>query len=157
MKPWMRPVQRSELAEVARLHAVCFPDEAWDSSALATILAMAGSEAWIARVEDGAIYALVIMQCLGEDAEILTLGVSPERRRQGIARAMLAEMFARAAGAGAKRVFLEVAADNEAGLALYRALGFTRHGTRPAYYQRRQGQAVDAWRLGLDISQRKIR
>jgi ribosomal-protein-alanine N-acetyltransferase len=41
-------------------------------------------------------------------------------------------------------MFLEVAADNEAALALYAALGFSPAGRRFRYYERSHGPRVDA-------------
>ena len=43
-----------------------------------------------------------------------------------------------------KRLFLEVAADNDAAVALYEGLGFKIAGARKAYYQRAGGENVDA-------------
>lgn len=151
----VRPVLSAELGELARVHAACFPDDAWDSSAIARILAMPGTDAHVACYDAGEICGLLIDQCLGEDAEILTLGVVPASRRQGIGRALLADLLRRARDAGAARIVLEVAADNAAGLALYHALGFIRHGRRPGYYRRAEGPNIDAWRLSLDIVGRK--
>ena len=51
-----------------------------------------------------------------------------------------------AAVAGAQSLWLEVAQDNAAALALYAAVGFEVIGRRPAYYRRAKG-AVDALTL----------
>ena len=151
----LRRVRDADLAALAQLHAACFPDEAWDSAALATILAMAGTEGRLAFSEAGEICGLLITQCLGEDAEILTLGVLPVQRRRGIAKALLTDFFARAGTAGAVEIMLEVAADNVAALALYRELGFEHQGTRRNYYRRTAGPSMDAWRLRLAIAKPK--
>ena len=46
--------------------------------------------------------------------------------------------------AGANRLFLDVAADNTAGFALYRSMGCKEVGRRKAYYTRHQAPSVDA-------------
>lgn len=152
----LRPVRRDELPALARLHAACFPEDAWDSAALATILAMPGASGCVACAEEGEMFGLLIDQCLGEDAEILTLGVAPAARRQGIARALILDLFARARHGGVRRVMLEVAADNPAGLALYHSLGFERRGRRRGYYRRLHGPNIDAWRLDREIAPREM-
>ena len=52
---------------------------------------------------------------------------------------------------GAKRIFLEVAEDNAAGLALYRKLGFVEAGRRKRYYERPGNARVDALTLVLTL------
>ena len=49
------------------------------------------------------------------------------------------------------RLFLEVAADNEAAKALYAKLGFKEIGRRKGYYQRTAGPPQDAINLALEI------
>ena len=154
MSHLLRRIDNGDLAKIAELHAACFRDEAWDSAALATILAMSGAEGRIA-CHGAEICGMLITQNLGEDAEILTLGVAPHLRRQGVARALLTDFFARARRAGATRIMLEVAADNAAALALYRALGFVHQGTRQNYYRRGAAASMDAWRLSLEIAEPK--
>jgi len=142
----LRTVSRADLEALARLHAQCFAEDAWDAPALASILAMKGAEARLAEEAEpplGLLFAVI----LGEEAEILTLGVSPTARRRGIARLLLGDLFARAQALGARRVVLEVAADNSAALALYESTGFRTVGLRHGYYQRERGPAVDAWLL----------
>ena len=151
MSVTLHAVRDVGLGALAQVHAACFPDEAWDSAALATILAMAGTEGHVACSATGEICGLLITQRLGEDAEILTLGVLPGERRRGIAAALLGDFLARARAAGAARIMLEVAADNLAALALYRSLGFVHQGTRRNYYRRAAGTSMDAWRFRLEI------
>ncbi len=142
----LRPVARQDLGQLARIHAQCFPDDAWDAAALESVLAMAGAQSLLAE-EAGDAIGLLFATVVREEAEILTFGVAPRRRRTGVARALLAGLYARARALGAIRVVLEVAADNGAALALYETEGFRTVGLRHAYYQRGRGTAVDAWLL----------
>ncbi len=152
MSASLRGVDNADLAALAQLHAACFPEDAWDSAALATVLAMPGTEGRVACEDGAGLCGLLITQYLGEEAEILTLGVAPALRRQGIAQALLADFFVCARAAGASRIVLEVAADNAAAFALYRSLDFVRLGTRKQYYRRAGAPSMDAWRLSLEIA-----
>jgi ribosomal-protein-alanine N-acetyltransferase len=146
----LRPVTRNDLAALAELHALCFPEDAWDVSSLAGILAMPGASGTLAldSLAPGEVpLGLIFDVILGEEAEILTFGVAANRRRQGIARALLADLFARAGSRGARQVVLEVAADNGPALSLYEATGFRTVGMRRGYYYRPRAAAVDAWLL----------
>jgi ribosomal-protein-alanine N-acetyltransferase len=84
--------------------------------------------------------------------EILTLGVVPGARRRGVARALLAAALPAACDLGAEEVFLEVAVDNEAAIALYAALGFRRAGLRRSYYDRGAAGFADALVMRLDLN-----
>jgi ribosomal protein S18 acetylase RimI-like enzyme len=53
--------------------------------------------------------------------------VAPERRRQGLATAVMGALARRAADEGATAAYLQVEADNGAARALYDRLGFTDH------------------------------
>ena len=147
----LRPAREADLSRVAALHAACFPDDAWNSSSLATVLAMPGADGRICSGDDGAPCGMLLDQCLGPEGEILTLGVAPAWRRRGVASALVQDLIVRALAGGARRLLLEVAADNAAALALYTSLGFARQGIRRHYYRRAQGPAVDAWRLCLPL------
>lgn len=147
----LQPVREADLARLAALHAACFPDDAWNSSAIATVLAMPGADGRVFLAADGAPLGLLLDQCLGREGEILTLGVALDARRQGVARRLLDDLVRRARAARVQRLLLEVAADNGAALALYRTFGFARLGIRRHYYRRAQGPAVDAWRFALEL------
>jgi GNAT superfamily N-acetyltransferase len=55
------------------------------------------------------------------------LEVDPARRRQGLARTIMAALVARGAELGATTAYLQVLSDNQPALALYGSLGFTTH------------------------------
>ena len=82
--------------------------------------------------------SLVLMENAGravaDEAEILTLAVTPLVRRNGAGRALVEAAAAIAAARGADSLFLEVAATNAAALGLYAASGFETAGLRRAYY-----------------------
>ena len=142
----LRTVGRGDLERLARVHAQCFPEDPWDAAALAGVLAMTGAAARLAEEGDRTV-GLLFATILGEEAEILTFGVAPEARRRGVARALLADIYARAGALGAVRIVLEVAADNDVALALYESEGFRTVGLRNAYYHRDKGPPIDAWLL----------
>ena len=70
--------------------------------------------------------------------------IPPARRRAGLARRLLAEGLAEARRRGARRMTLEVAADNVGAQALYREFGFLEAGRRRNYYRKADGGGLDA-------------
>ena len=115
---------------LAEIHAAAFPPrERWGADAMALQLALPGM---IALLDPRG--AMVMARIAADEAEILTLAVAPEARRQGLARALLAEAARHAAAAGASALFLEVALRNTAARALYAGAGFAEVGRRRRYY-----------------------
>lgn len=116
-------------ATLAAIHAEAFTrPRPWSVEAIIGILASPG--AFLCTAPAG----FLIGRALAGEAELLTLAVRPAARRQGIGRQLVAEFLRIAAGRGARAAFLEVAADNLAAIALYRAFGFAETGRRRGYY-----------------------
>ena len=90
-----------------------------------------------------------------EHADIQTIAVVPDVRRTGLGRTLLTTLLDKAIAAGAHDVFLEVRADNEPAVELYRSAGFDQIDIRPQYYQ---PDGVDAlvMRKVLAITQRGL-
>ena len=125
---------------LALLHAACFPDNPWDATAIARIAGLAGCFgllAWDAETPVG----FLLARDLGEECEVLALGVRPQWRRHGVGRALVAALVRAAARRGDGSLVLEVAADNEPAQRLYAAAGFVAVGRRPRYYARPEGAA----------------
>ncbi len=143
---WASP---DRVADIAALHARLF-DPPWDSESIGRLIEHPAAAAFIAQVrEPKALAGFVIGQIAADEAEILSIGVSPEWQRRGIARQMVEGLIRAARRAEVKRLYLEVAADNNAAIRLYEGLGFSAAGRRKAYYERAGGQPVDAVVLAL--------
>ncbi|MEX6632671.1 GNAT family N-acetyltransferase [Hyphococcus lacteus] len=84
---------------------------------------------------------------LGEQAEILTIGVAPTARGGGLGEALLDAVIKAARDGGAQKLFLEVDAANSSALALYMRAGFATIGARKQYYR----DGGDAAVMALDL------
>ena len=84
--------------------------------------------------EGGGPLGVALLWVLGADAELLAVAIRGDARRRGHGRALMQAAIERARERGAERVLLEVRADNEAAISLYRALGFRLLDTRRRYY-----------------------
>jgi len=69
------------------------------------------------------------------EADVQTLAVDPDRQGEGLGRRLLDALLAEARDRGCATVFLEVRADNERAIELYRRSGFEEIGRRRGYYQ----------------------
>ena len=143
---WAGPDSAEELA---RLHVPLFRP-AWDAASFKDLLDHPGSTAFMARAGEPLETAGFILGRLAADeAEILTLGVSPNWQRRGIGQRLVKTLGRTARKAEVRRLHLEVAASNTAALGLYRRLGFAETGRRKDYYERSGEPPEDAITLTL--------
>lgn len=129
---------------LAALHARCFTaPPPWSAAAFAATLAQPGA---VLLARPG---AFLLGRIAAGEAEVLTLAVAPEARRQGLAAALLAQFLTDAAAQGATTAFLEVAEDNLVARALYARAGFRPAGRRRGYAVAPDGTRIDALVLRL--------
>ncbi|MGO1561520.1 MAG: ribosomal protein S18-alanine N-acetyltransferase [Actinomycetaceae bacterium] len=143
----IRPLRRGDLDRVAALEPELFGPDDWPRSVYVSELT-APARRYYAAVDgtDRLIGWAGIVDA--DEAQVMTIGVDPAHRRQGIATALMAVLIDGAREAGANSVLLEVRADDPGALALYEGIGFHRIGLRRRYYQR---SGADALVLRLDL------
>ena len=95
----------------------------------------------------GTLSGYLVAQRLPDEWHVLDVGVSVEKRRQGIGRALVLAIIAHAAENGEHGVLLEVRASNDGAIALYRELGFAHNGLRPGYYSDNREDALVMYRV----------
>ena len=136
---------------VTSLHAKLF-DPAWDEESIRKLLDHPAATSFVAfDGEAQEVVGFIMGQLAADEAEILSIGVAPDWQRAGLGRRLVDGLATAAKRAEARRLFLEVADDNQGALALYRAAGFSETGRRKAYYARNGGAAADAVTMALDL------
>ena len=81
------------------------------------------------------------------EADILTVGVVPEHRGKGIAKALMALITDWARAKGTTAMMLEVKIDNAEAIGLYETLGYSKLNIRKDYF----GAGLDAQIMRLDF------
>ena len=145
----IEPLPRGSASAISLLHRACFPEDPWDARAIEQIMGIPGffgQVGWAKTAPVG--FALTL--ALGDEAEVVSLGVLPDYRRCGIGSAILDAVCREARLRDAERVVLEMASDNEAARALYIRRGFTVVGCRRNYYRRAE-RVVDALTLRVQL------
>ncbi len=138
-------------ADIAGLHAQLFPD-AWDTAAVGKLLEHPGATTLLARTGfPKASVGFAMAQIGADEAEILSIGVLPDWRRVGLGKRLVTGVERSLIRAGVKKIFLEVAEDNQSARGLYVNCGFGETGRRKAYYVRQGRPAVDALVLSKAI------
>jgi ribosomal-protein-alanine N-acetyltransferase len=129
---------------LARIHAASFAlPPPWAAREFEGFLT--DPTCFLETVHEGlTLVGFALFRVAADQAELLTLAVAPDARRQGHARNLVVRGLVQAQARGAQSCFLEVAANNDAAMALYRATGFVEVGRRAGYYRGAGHASVDA-------------
>lgn len=148
------PAVAADAEAIAALHRALF-DEPWTAADIRDLVAAPTTTAFLARdvtdADPTTPVGFIIGRVVAGEAEILSIGVAAGSRRRGLGAALVEALAVAARQAGATRLFLEVAIDNAAALALYGSIGFAPVGRRRGYYQRHGNRPVDAVAMALQL------
>ena len=140
----------------ARIHAQSFPHP-WSAEEFESLLAgrdviahavSLPSSFWRLNNEPS---GFVLSRQAADQAEILTIAVTPKARGKGLGAALLAAHLPTLAALRVKSLFLEVEAGNKAAIRLYESFGFRQVGERKAYYRAADGGRATALVLRRDL------
>jgi ribosomal-protein-alanine N-acetyltransferase len=140
----------------ARIHAQSFPHP-WGAEEFESLLAgrdviahavSLPSSLWRPNNEPS---GFVLSRQATDQAEILTIAVTPKARGKGLGAALLAAHLPTLAALRVKSLFLEVEAGNKAAIGLYESFGFRQVGERKAYYRAADGGRATALVLRRDL------
>ena len=121
----LRRALEADVVALTDLEAELFGVDAWSA---ASVRQEVLADRVVVAVDPDLVGYVVTMPA-GDAVDLLRIGVAPSHRREGLARALLAEV------ASDVRMLLEVGAGNEAALAFYAAEGFTEVARRRRYYR----------------------
>ena len=138
------------LPQIERIEQACF-SVPWTRSQLASQLD-ADRHVFLAAVRDGEVLGYVGMMYVLDEGYIANVAVSPDARRQGVGRALISALLARAEELELAFVTLEVRPSNSAAVALYSGFGFEPVGRRKNYYDKPSEDALlmTKFRKGAD-------
>ena len=131
----LREMRWWDIAAVAEIEGLVFPDTAWSAETFwAELARVPDSRAYYIAETDDQVVGYAGVMTTGVDADIQTIAVSPQCRGNGIGDLLMRRLLRTAESRECSRVFLEVAAENEAAIALYLRWDFEVTATRTAYY-----------------------
>ncbi len=146
----IEPGTSRDAEQVAAIHAKSFY-RGWPREDIATYLSDTDTPTLVACDARRNVAGFAMLRMLGDDVELMTIAIDPRYRKRGIGRALMHAVFEDLMMTPAKRMILEVAADNPAALKLYRSLGFTQISERKGYYARPDGQPATALVMARDL------
>jgi len=122
-----------DIPGVLDIESEVFPDTAWTAGQFWSELARDNRRYLVAEL-NGDIIAYAGAMVNKPTADIQTIAVRPDHRGRGIARRLLVRLLEEAESHGCAEVLLEVGADNESAIALYKKECFEVIARRTSYY-----------------------
>jgi ribosomal protein S18 acetylase RimI-like enzyme len=130
-----------------RIDQACYPRGiAYSRGMLRGFLGLPGADCLVALTGEkqaAEIAGFIIGESAGIEARIITIDVLEEHRRGGVGTVLLRALEERLRARGARRVELETATSNAAGVAFWEHHGYRKTGVLHGYYLGR----LDAWKM----------
>jgi ribosomal-protein-alanine N-acetyltransferase len=142
----LRPMRWWDIEALLPLEEQLFAPTAWTAAMFWSELAHPQTRCYLVAELAGRPVGYAGVLTAGSDGDVQTIAVAPGAQGRGVGARLLAALLERCAEAGCAQVMLEVRADNEAAIRLYRRHGFERLAVRRGYYQ---PGGVDAWIMRL--------
>jgi ribosomal-protein-alanine N-acetyltransferase len=140
----VRRLQLRDLSAIEKIERSSYPTP-WSRSMFAGELAKPSSICLGAFGEQRLVGYLIVSRYV--DAwHVMNIAVAPPDRRNGIASALLAELFELTREDDRRGYTLEVRVSNTGAIALYQRLGFETRGVRRGYYTDNREDALIMWR-----------
>ena len=127
----IRSARPADAPAMAACHAASF-DRGWSRSEIADLLNTPGACAVV--MENTPENGFALARIGADEAELLTIAVAPQARRQGLGAALLSALERACAEAGAVALYLDVSVKNAAARRLYARSAYEEVGFRPGYY-----------------------
>ena len=142
----IRPVGKGHAKAMAQLHGECFA-KGWSALEFESFFERSGVFAAVSYAPDQKPVGFVICWIIEDMCDLLSVGVLPDFRREGVGLMLVHYALETARDLGARSLMLEVNINNAAAITLYETEGFTRDGIRKDYYSNPDGSVADAVRF----------
>lgn len=147
----IRPVTPKDFDQLVRLEHEIFADQAWSKATLLADLEAIHTTYLVAFEGEQLIgYAGLASPAGSFQADINTIAVNEQARGRGLGSSLMQQLIEIARRSGAEQMFLDVRADNEVAIGLYKKFGFEHIDTRKGYYR---PEGVDALVMRKPIRQ----
>lgn len=139
----LHPASRGHAKALAEIHKGCFP-KGWSHLEFESFFERAGVFAAIAYSKKQLPVGFVLCWLIEDQCDLLSMGVLPDNRRDGVGQMLLDFAMDNAKSLAAKFMVLEVNINNTAAQTLYESQGFEKFSTRKGYYTNADGSVADA-------------
>ena len=141
----LRRLELADLDAIERIERASYRAP-WSRSMFASELAKPSSLSFGAVDDSGDLVGYVVLSRYVDAWHVMNVAVAPERRRQGIASALLQRLLELTKDDPLRGYTLEVRVSNAGAIALYERFGFRQKGLRRGYYTDNREDALIMWR-----------
>ena len=141
----LRRLDLADLDAIERIERASYPTP-WSRSMFASELAKPSSLSFGAVDETGTLVGYLVLSRYVDAWHIMNVAVAPERRRQGIASALLQRLLELTKDDSLRGYTLEVRISNQRAIELYERAGFRITGVRRGYYTDNREDAYVMWK-----------
>ncbi len=141
----LRRLELGDLDAIERIERASYRTP-WSRSMFASELAKPSSLSFGAVDEAGALVGYLVLSRYVDAWHVMNVAVAPERRREGIASALLHRLLELTKDDSLRGYTLEVRVSNLGAVRLYERFGFRSKGVRRGYYTDNREDALIMWR-----------
>jgi ribosomal-protein-alanine N-acetyltransferase len=147
----LRRLVLDDLDAIEQIERASYPTP-WSRSMFASELAKPSSLSFGAVDGEGTLVGYVVLSRYVDAWHVMNVAVAPERRRQGIASALLRRLLDLTKDDADRGYTLEVRVSNVGAIGLYERFGFKPKGVRRGYYTDNREDALIMWRDAVPAS-----
>ncbi len=141
----LRRLELGDLDEIERIEQASYPTP-WSRAMFASELAKPSSLSLGAVDDTETLVGYLVLSRYVDAWHVMNVAVAPERRREGIASALLRQLLDQTRGDAKRGYTLEVRVSNVGAISLYERFGFRPKGVRRGYYTDNREDALIMWR-----------
>jgi ribosomal-protein-alanine N-acetyltransferase len=146
----IEPAEGRDAEALSNIHAQGF-HRGWPVADFQSYIAGQDTPVYVACDAKRKIAGFAMLRLVADEAELITIAVDRRWQKKGIGQALMRALFEDLQMTPARKLFLEVAADNPAALKLYAKNGFARISERQGYYARPDGRPATAIVMSRDL------
>jgi ribosomal-protein-alanine N-acetyltransferase len=127
--------KEKDLKSIAKIEKMLFDKQAWSYEQILSEFKNNFSKILVIKNKED-IIGYLIYRKIGEESELLRIGIKKDYQKQGFGTYLIKEFLERQKREGVKKVFLEVDFFNKPAYKLYRNVGFNELYLRKRYYSK---------------------
>ncbi len=152
----IKPMTQADIDSIIEIEAAAYGEHHWSKESFFNELSNDLAHYFCAFNDSGKLIGYAGTWQILEEAHLTNIAVSPDFRRRKVGEALLATVIKECRKNGVKYLTLEVRVSNSPAINMYEKYGFKSLGTRKAYYQNNNEDALIMWTENMFYDKFKV-